>query len=317
MPNPEIIVKPEGKLIWHNQSKTGAKPKILELNKGGLRAQVTKHLVTILKDDGSLDHWKKTQEPEIAVTLSMLYRDRLGSLLGATPMGFEDKDAGVSTAFGNIYHQGNSGGIIDVLGYPNVTLMGYTIASAADGNMIDLSFQGIGEPTNAAAAVADQEALTLGNVEAMVAAETYVRWKSGGAGAPVAKTLGFTNAGWRLSVQYQKVLVRKTDTTFSHAKVIGVPTWDLTVNQFYQDGTTNLLFDAVSGYGNKAAGKTVPFGTIAVEGLLAAGSGALESIQLANAVLTNWDFSQANEGNPLALTFRGVGAPDFLAATLA
>ncbi|MNT96327.1 hypothetical protein D3C72_2383900 [compost metagenome] len=61
----------------------------------------------------------------------------------------------------------------------------------------------------------------------------------------------------------------------------------------------------------------MPFGTIAVEGLLAAGSGALESIQLANATLTNWDFSQANEGNPLALTFRGVGAPSFLTATLA
>lgn len=316
MANSEIIVKPEGKLIWHNLSKTGAKPKILELTKGGLRAQVNKYLIAILKDDGSLDHWKKTQESDIALTISMLYRDKLGSLLGDTSMGFEDKDSGVSTAFGNIYHQGGSGGIIDVLGYPNVTMMGYTIASAADGVMIDLNFQGVGEPTNDDEAVADQEAITLGNTEVMVAAETYVRWKSGGAGTPAVKTLGFTNAGWRLSVQYQKLLIRKTDTTFSHAKVVGVPTWDLTVNQFYQDGTTNLLFDATNGYGVKATGKTVPFGKIAVEGLLAAGSGALESIQLANAVLTNWDFSQANEGNPLALTFKGIGAPEFKSATL-
>ncbi len=317
MPNPEIIVKPEGKLIWHNKTVALAKPKILELTKGGIRTQVTRSLVAILKDDGSLDHWKKTQETEFTVAISMLYRDKLGSLLGSTPMGFEATDPGVSTAFGNIYHQGNSGGVVDVLGYENATLMGYSIASAADGNMIDLNFQGVGEPTNSAIAVADAEAITLGNAEAMVAAETYVRWKSAGAGAPVAKTLGFTNAGWRLSVQYQKLLIRKTDTTFSHAKVVGVPTWDLTVNQFYQDGTTNLLFDAVSGYGNKAAGKTVPFGKIAVEGLLAAGGGALESIQLDNAVLTNWDFSQANEGNPLALTFKGVGLPNFAAETLA
>ena len=313
MPNPEIIVKTEGKLIWHNKSKTGSVPKILELNQGGIRISAPKSIVPILNDDGTLNHWKKTQEPETSVNVSMLYRDRLGSLLGATPMGFEDKDAGVSTAFGDLYHQGSSGGIIDVIGTPNVTLASYNISSAAEGNSIDLAFRGIGEPSNSAVAVALAEAITLGNPEVIVAAESYVRWLSGGAGAPTARTLGFTNAGWRLTVNFNTLLVRKTDTSFSHAKAM-VPTWDLTVNQFYQDGVTNLLWDTVNGYGVKAAGKSVPFGTIAVEGTLA--TGGLESIRLANATLTQWDFSQAAEGNPLALTFRGIGAPQFLTASL-
>ncbi len=314
MPNPEIIVKTEGKLIWLNKSKTGAVPKILELNQGGIRISAPKSIVPILNDNGTLNHWKKTQEPETTVNLSMLYRDKLGSLLGDTPMGFQDKDAGVSTAFGDLYHQGDSGGITDVLGMPFVTLSSYTISSAPEGNTLELAFRGIGEPTNDDEAIALAEAITLGNPEVIVAAESYIRWLSSGAGAPAARTLGFTNAGWRLTVNFNTLLVRKTDTTFSHAKVNGPPTWDLTVNQFYQDGVTNLLFDTVNGYGVKAAGKSVPFGTIAVESMLAAGG--VESIRLADAVLTQWDFSQAAEGNPLALTFRGIGAPQFLAASL-
>lgn len=316
MPNSEIIVKPEGKLMWHNQNKTGATPKILELTKGGMKIQVARSLVPILKDNGLLDHWKKTQDPEANVSISMLYRDKLGSLLGDAAGGFEDKDAGVSTPFGILYHEAVSNGITDVIAVPGMTLMGYNLSSAADGNTIELNFQGVGEPTFSASAVASSGAITLGNTEVMVQSETYVRWKSGGAGAPVAKTLGFINGGWKLAVTFKKMLVRKTDGTFSHAKVLAAPTWTLTVTQMYQDSATNLLSDATNGYGNKATGKSVPFGKIAVEGKFGDGT-TLESIQLDNAVLSGWNFSQAEEGNPLELTFQGVGAPVFASATLA
>lgn len=317
MANSEVVVKAEGLIKWLNASKTGATAQTLALNKGGLRASATLPKTIIQTDAGAFSHAKQTQAPDTSVTISALYRDKLGNLLGsATANGFEIKDAGVSCPYGTIYHEAayGAGPSYDVLNFPNLTLMGYSISSGTDGNIIELRFAGVGDWTETTAQVSSS-AITPGNAEAMIQAETYVRWKAPGA-TSAAKTLGFIKGGWRLSVDFRKAVVRKTDGTFSHWKTLGDPTWSLSVTQLYQDAATNYLNDTTHGFDVKGSGKTVAVGTVAVEGTFADGL-TLESIQLPNATLMSRNFSQAEDGNTLELAFSGMGAPTFASATLA
>lgn len=312
MPNSQVVVKKEGLIKWTNASKTGAANQTLALNKGGIKITTNRPRAIITTDAGVFSHMKQPQDPDTSVTISALYRDKAGSLLDNAANGFEVADSGISCPMGTLYHEAAYGASsFDVINVANVTLMGYTLTSAPDGVMIELRFAGVGEPTYGTAAVATN-AITPGNTEAMVAAETYVRFKAPG-GTPA--TLGFIKGGWRLEVNYNKTLVRKTDGTFSHGKKLRDPSWSLQVTQLYQDATTNLLADATNGYGKKATGVTVPVGTIAVEGTFADGT-TLESIQCPNATLTSWDFSQAEDGDPLVLNFAGMGLPTFASATL-
>lgn len=314
MANSEIQVKNEGVISWLNTSLTSATVKTLALNKGGLKLTVNRPRAIIKNDAGAYDHQKQPQAPDTNLTISALYKDKLGALLtSSATAGFEVADAGVTCPTGTITHVASYGATTtyDRISVANLTLMGYTISSAADGNTIELKFQGVGEPTEDTTNVTPV-AISGGNTEAMVQAETYVRFKAPGG---TAQTLGFIQGGWRLSVDFHKSPKRKNDGTFGHFKKVSDPTWSLQVTQLYQDATTNLLADTTNGYGVKATGKSVPVGTLAVEGKFADGT-TLESIQLPNGSLTSWDFSQAEDGNPLVLNFAGMGAPTFASATL-
>ncbi len=322
MPNLELITKNEGSIIWSNSSKTGATAQKLDLNKGGLQIQVQRQLAEILKDDATYDHAKKIMDPATSVVLRALYRDRLASLLDTTTSGFEAKDAGKTTAIGTLAHLAAYGASpsYDSITVPNLSLMGYTISSAPDGNAIELNLAGVGEPTNGTTTIASTP-ITPTNTEVVNLATSYLRWKSNGStGTPAATTLGLIQS-FRLAVQIPKILVRKTDGTFSHAKLLGAYRWSVDCTILYQDGVTSLIYDTSNGFSNLTSNKTVPTGTLAVESLFNTGSVG-ESIQLANTRLLNYSFGQGEQGNTLSLSFAGIGTtaqptPLFAAATLA
>lgn len=322
MPNPEIIVKSEGKVKWLNATKTGAALQIIPLTQGGISVSVTRYQQAVLKDDGTFDHWKTTQDPDTSVRLSFLWRDALGALLNDAANGFEVKDAGKSCAHGTLSWDANSGGVSDVINVPNLTLMSYTVSTAKEGLMCELTFAGVGEPTFASAALAGTEVAST-NAEIMVAAETYVRWKGIGKGAvaSTAKTLGYVGVegSWRLSVTYQKRVVRNSAGQFSHWKRLSDPQTSASVTKMYQDYQTELLSDDQDGFltrGQTGAVKSTAQGTLALEGRYGDGV-TLESIQLANAIQRSWGVNPGREGVALDMSFEKIGAPTFAAATLA
>lgn len=322
MPNPEIIVKSEGKAKWLNAAKAGAAVQIIPLTQGGMRASVTRHQQAVMNDDGSFNHWKTTQEPDTSVTLSFLWRNAAGALLNNAANGFEIKDAGKSAAYGTLSWEAASGGIVDVWNFPNMTLMSYTISTAREGLSCELTFAGVGEPTFGAVTLAGTEVVST-NTEIMVAAETYAKWKGIGKGAVAStvKTLGFigVSGSWRLSVSFQKLIVRNSAGQFSHVKSVGDAQSALSITKMIQDYQTELLADDQDGFATKGqtgAVKSTAQGTIAVEGRYADGT-TIESIQLSAAVLSSYGRNPGREGDTLDLSFTKIGLPTFAAATLA